>query len=124
MSWIERPDGRDTSGGKRERNRVIGLIVFTGLVVAWVRRGLEHHWQSFASWGDFFLSGFGHAFAVAFASVFAAAVMSGTLRFFVGSECKDDDSDKLFVCAVMTVLVVAIFLAIAASPMGPPDWNF
>jgi len=35
------------------QTKCIALVVFTGLVVSWVRQGLEHHWKWFASWEDF-----------------------------------------------------------------------
>ena len=45
--------------------REVLLVVITGLVVADVRHGLEHHWKSWDTWGDFFSAWFVHTLAVA-----------------------------------------------------------
>jgi hypothetical protein len=98
----------------------IALVVFTGLVVAWVRQGLEHHWKSFASWEDFFLSWFIYTQVVALLAVFAGGAIIGTHRFFVGSEY-GDDYDKLIFYVVMTALISAIFIALIWHS-ALPDW--
>jgi hypothetical protein len=45
--------------------RITALTIFTGLVVSWVRNGLQHHWESFPSWGSFFTLWIVHTFGVA-----------------------------------------------------------
>ena len=77
--------------------RGIGLIIFTGLIVSWVRQGLQHHWHSFASWEQFFISWFIHALGVGILSGFAAAAIIGSHKFFVGTERKDDFENLFFV---------------------------
>ena len=102
------------------QTKCIALVVFTGLVVSWVRQGLEHHWKWFASWEDFFLSWFIYTQVVAFLAVFAGVAIIATHRFFVGSEY-GDDNDQLIFYVVMTALVSAIFIAIIwHSPL--PNW--
>ena len=102
------------------QTKCIALVVFTGLVVSWVRQGLEHHWKWFASWEDFFLSWFIYTQVVAFLAVFAGVAIIATHRFFVGS-AYGDDYDQLIFYVVMTALVSAIFIAIIwHSPL--PNW--
>jgi len=45
--------------------REIALVIFTGLVVAWVRHGLQYHWKAWDSWEDFFIAWFIHTMGVA-----------------------------------------------------------
>jgi len=98
------------------------LVIFTGLVVSWVRQGLQHHFQKgFPSWGDFFASWFVTTLAVAVVSGIAAFAIHSTHRFFVGSEY-EDGFDRLFFYTVMTVLVCALLIAFGATS-GSPDWE-
>ena len=54
---------------KSGETKSIGLVVITGLIVSFVRQGIQHHWHGFASWESFFTSWFIHTVAV---SVFSA----------------------------------------------------
>jgi hypothetical protein len=98
----------------------LGLVVFTGLTVAWVRQGLGHHWKWFASWEDFFLSWFIYTQVIAFLAVFAGVAIIGTHRIFVGSEY-GEDYDKLIFYIVMTALISAIFIAVIWHT-ALPNW--
>ncbi|WP_100177262.1 hypothetical protein [Bradyrhizobium nitroreducens] len=62
---------------RNRQAKAIGLVVFTGWVVTWVRQGVEHHWHGFSSWESFFLAWFIHAIGVSIFSVFAAASIVG-----------------------------------------------
>jgi hypothetical protein len=69
--------------GKNRETKGIGLVVITGLIVSWVRQGIQHHWHGFASWESFFISWFIHAIGVSVFSVFAAAAIMGRLSYFI-----------------------------------------
>jgi prolipoprotein diacylglyceryltransferase len=64
--------------------------------------------------GEFFISWFIHAIGVSVFSVFAAAAIMGTRKFFVGDEF-NDDTETLVFYVVMTVLVGAFAIAIVAN---------
>jgi hypothetical protein len=98
----------------KSETKIFALLVFTGLVVSWVRQGLAHQFKWFASWGDFFISWFVHTVAVAVVAVLASAAILRANRFFVDSE-PEKDYHKLMFYAVMTVLVAAILIVIASQ---------
>ena len=99
---------------KERQARGVALLVITGLIVSWVRQGIQHHWHGFASWESFFLSWLIHTIAVGVFSVFAAATIMGTHKFFLGDERKDDVEQVVFY-VVMTVLVGAFAVALVAN---------
>lgn len=99
---------------KGRQARAVGLVVFTGLVVTWVRQGLEHHWHSFSSWESFFSGWFIHTIGVFMLGGFGAVAIMGTHKFFMGSECKEDIETLMFY-VVITVLVGAFAIAIVAN---------
>jgi hypothetical protein len=68
--------------GKRE----IALVILTGLVVAWVRHGLQYHWKLWDSWRNFFTSWFVHATAVFLLMVVALWAIIYTHKFFLGRD--------------------------------------
>ncbi len=92
----------------------VGLVIMTGLIVSWVRHGIEHHWHGFASWDSFFLSWFIHTVGVSVFSAFAAAAIMGTHKFFLGDEWKGDVKEMAFY-VVMTVLVGAFAVGLVAN---------
>ena len=94
--------------------RSIGLVVTTGLIVSFVRQGIQHHWHGFASWESFFISWFIHTIGVSVFSAFAAAAIMGTHKFFLGDRWEGDVGDAVFY-AVMTVLVSAFAIAVVAN---------
>jgi hypothetical protein len=99
--------------------------VATGLIVAWLRHGLQHHWRSFASWEQFFGYWFIHTIGVAVFTVFAAAAIIGTHKFFIGAKWKDSDGgDVVAFYVVMTVLIGAIFVAVVANSVPSDDDSF
>ena len=99
---------------KNREARGVGLVILTGLIVSWVRHGLQHHWLGFDSWGDVFVSWFIHTLGVSIFSGFAAAAIMGAHKFFVGAECKED-METLAFYVVMTVLLGAFAVAILAN---------
>jgi hypothetical protein len=98
---------------KNEQARRIALIIVTGLVVSWVRQGLQHQWHSFSSWESFFYAWFIHTIGVAIFSAVAGWLIMTTHKFFTGSEWKGDAEEVAF-CVVMTVLAGAVALALVA----------
>ena len=108
-----------------ERKRII-LVVFTGLVVSWVSKGLRTHFQKgYPSWEGFFVSWVYHTIAVAVVSGLAAAAIFFAHEFFLGEDYNIEykgNLGKLFFYAVMTILVGAILLAVGATG-GPDDWD-
>jgi hypothetical protein len=98
------------------------LVIFTGLVVSWVSKGLRTHFQKgYPSWGDFFAFWFISTVGVLIASALAAGAIFMAHRFFLDEEYKGDH-DKLFFYIVMTILVVAILLAVGSTG-SPDDWD-
>jgi hypothetical protein len=106
--------GGDWAVWKDREARGIGLVIVTGLIVSWVRQGMQHHWHGFLSWESFFISWFIHTIGVSVFSAFAAAAIMGTHKFFVGAEFKDDVQRVAFY-VVMTVLVGALAIAVVAN---------
>jgi hypothetical protein len=106
---------------KSREARGIGLVVVTGLIVSWVRQGIQHHGHGFASWESFFTSWFIHTIGVSVFSVFAAATIMGTHKFFVGDK-HEGDIETLVFYVVMTVLVGAFAIGIVANaPIDDED---
>jgi MFS superfamily sulfate permease-like transporter len=101
--------------------RGIALVIFTGLVVAWVRHGVQHHWKSWGSWEAFFVAWFIHTMALAVLIVAALAAIIFTHKFFLGYDKKDYGRDLTFYI-VMTILVAALGIAIVAN--SPPRDDF
>lgn len=99
---------------KSEPNRGLVLFLFTGLVVSWVRHGLQHHWQAFPSWKLFFIYWFVHTLGIAVFTLVAGAVIIGTHNFFLGYKWREDKGELMFYI-VMTVLVGALSLAFLAN---------
>lgn len=89
------------------KGRETALLVFTGLVVSWVRHGLEHHWKAWDSWGDFFGYWFFHTMGVILLMGIAFAAIIYTHKFFLGYERKEYDRELTFY-VLMTLLVAAL----------------
>jgi hypothetical protein len=104
----------DRTVWKGRQAKAIGLVVVTGLIVSWVRQGLQHHWHGFSSWESFFISWFIHAIGVSVFSAFAAATIIGTHKFFLDDEWKGD-VERVAFYAMMTVLVGAFAIAVVAN---------
>lgn len=100
--------------------RSIGLLVATGLIVSWVRHGLQHQWHGFESWESFFTWWFIHTIGVGVFSVFAAAAVIGTHRFFLDDDWKGDHEHLVFY-VVVTVLVGAFAIAVVANASASDD---
>ena len=100
--------------------RSIGLVIVTGLIVSFVRQGIQHHWHGFASWESFFSSWFIHAIAVFVFSMFGAAAIMWTHKFFRGDDWKGDMEDLVFY-VVMTTLVGAFAIAVVANASEHDD---
>lgn len=99
---------------KDRQARGIGLLIVTGLIVSFVRQGIQHHWHGFASWESFLISWFIHTIGVSVFSAFAAAAIMGTHKFFLGDKWEGDVGDVVFY-VVMTVLVGAFAIAVVAN---------
>jgi uncharacterized membrane protein YeaQ/YmgE (transglycosylase-associated protein family) len=105
---------------KDKQARGVALNVVTGLIVSWVRQGIQHHWHGLTSWESFFLSWFIHTIGVGIFSAFAAATIMGTHTFFLGDEWKDDIERVVFY-EVMTVLVGAFAVVLVANAPEPDE---
>jgi hypothetical protein len=101
--------------------REIALVIFTGLVVAFVRHGLQHHWKAWDSWEDFFLAWFIHTVAVAVLMAASMAAIIFSHKFFLGYGKKEYGRELTFYI-VMTILVAAIGIALIAH--SPPRDDF
>jgi hypothetical protein len=104
--------------------RLGALYVFTGLVVSWVRHGIQYHWKAFPSWESFFGAWFIHSVALGLFTMFAAAAIFATQKFFVGSEWKRETEELAFYI-VMTVLVGALAVGFMANyqPSGDDEYS-
>jgi hypothetical protein len=96
--------------GKRE----IALVILTGLVVAWVRHGLQYHWKLWDSWRNFFTSWFVHAMAVFLLMVVALWAIIYTHKFFLGRDMEGNEREVSFY-VVMTILVASIGIAVLSN---------
>lgn len=76
--------------------REFGLTVFTGLVVAYVRHGLQHHWTLWDSTGDFPAAWFFHTMAVAMLMVASLTAIICSHKFFLGYEKKEFGREVAF----------------------------
>ncbi len=105
--------------------REVGLWVFTGLVVAYVRHGLQHHWRLWDSIGDFLAAWFIHSMGVAVLGAVALAAIIYSHKFFLGYELKES-SRQLTFYILMTILVAALGIAFLAHwhPSGDFDDSF
>jgi len=120
MNWLN--DWREERLGPwlaDKGTRQGGLFIFAGLLVSWVRHGLEHHWHAFASWEDFFLSWFIHTIAVAVLGFGVGVAAIGTHKFFVGTKWNENTDEFLFYFLI-TVVVAALAIAMIALH-GPSD---
>jgi hypothetical protein len=106
---------------KDRQARGVGLVIVTGLIVSWVRHGVQHHWHGYESWESFFSWWFIHTIGVSVFSVFAGAAIMGTHEFFLGEKWKGNVGDVAFY-VVMTVLVGAFAIAVVANaPISDED---
>jgi hypothetical protein len=69
--------------------REVKLWVFTGLVVAYVRQGLQHHWRLWGSIGDFLAAWLIHTFGVGILGAAAGAAIIYSHKFFLGYDKKE-----------------------------------
>jgi hypothetical protein len=74
---------------KETEAREVALTVFTGLVVAYVRQGLQHHWKLWGSIGDFLAGWFIHTMGVAILMAAALAAIIYSHSFFWGTTRKN-----------------------------------
>jgi MFS superfamily sulfate permease-like transporter len=101
--------------------REIALVIFTGLVVAFVRHGLQHHWKAWDSWEDFFIAWFIHTVAVALLVAGSMAAIIFSHKFFLGYN-KEDYGRELTFYILMTILVAAVgILFVASAPPSDDD---
>lgn len=98
------------------------LVIFTGLVVSWVRQGLHHHWKGYSSWGDFFAAWFIHTMAVGLLVAAAMAAIIWSHKFFLGYEKKGDNGRELMFYILITILMGALGIAFIAN--APPRDDF
>ncbi len=102
--------------------RETALVIFTGLMVAWVRHGLQHHWHGWDSWESFFLSWFVHTIAVVLLMGAGLAAIFFSHKFFRGYDCKQDARELMFYI-VVTTLVAALGIAFVANSPPRDDYD-
>jgi hypothetical protein len=101
--------------------REIALVIFTGLVVAYVRHGLQHHWKPWDSYEDFFVAWFIHTVGVALLIGVTLGSIIYSHKFFLGYDRKEYGGEVTFY-VVMTILVAALGIALVA--LLPPSDDF
>jgi hypothetical protein len=104
--------------------RLIGLQIVTGLVVAFVRHGLERHripWDL----QQFLISWFIHTVAVIAFTAIAAAPIIGSHKFFLGYEydASKDKIEQLAFYLSMAVLVASVCILCLASYVPADDYD-
>lgn len=103
--------------------REVGLTVFTGLVVAYVRQGLQHHWKLWDSIGDFVLAWVIHTMGVAVLMAAALAAIIYSHKFFLGYEKKEYGRELTFYI-LTTILMAALGIAVVAHwPSSDGDFD-
>jgi hypothetical protein len=90
------------------------LILATGFMVGCVRHGIEHHWQSFDTWEDFFVNWFVHTIAVLLFMAFGGATILWRYEFFFGKKPGFEAEHEIPVIVVITVLLGAIAIFVLA----------
>jgi hypothetical protein len=108
---------------KETEAREVGLTIFTGLVVAYVRHGLQHHWTHWDSIGDFFAAWLFHIIAVVMLMAASLAAIIYTHNFFLGYAKKEYGREVTFYI-LMTILVAALGIAVVAHwPSSGDDFD-
>src|SRR5579864_7304695 len=77
--------------------REIALVIFTGLVVTYVRHGWQHHWKAWDSWGDFFAEWLVNTMEVALLKGPAFAQIKYHPKFFSGYDKKKYEGKLKFI---------------------------
>ena len=101
--------------------RETALVIFTGLIVAYVRHGLQHHWKAWI-WENFFISWFVHTIGVVLLMGVSLAAIFFSHKFFRGYDCKQDARELMFYI-VMTILVAALGIAFVANSPPRDDYD-
>lgn len=94
----------------RRRN---GLLIGTGLVVAYVRNFLQYHRYAFGSWWEFLGFWFLHYIAILLVGAIFYACLDGAQRFFVGEGDNKDVSLSValvYFCVAVLIISVAVFI--------------
>jgi MFS superfamily sulfate permease-like transporter len=104
--------------GQDLEKREIALTIFTGLVVAYVRHGLQHHWKAWDSIGDFFAAWFVHTMGVAVLMGVTLAAIIYSHKFFLGYD-REHYGREITFYIVVTILVTALGIAFVAH--SPPS---
>jgi hypothetical protein len=107
---------------KNTETREYGLVIFTGLVVAWVRHGLHYHWTAWATWEGFFVDWFIHTLGVGVLATAAAAAIIFSHTFFLGYVRKEYGRE-LFFYIVMTILIGALGIAVISLRLGSGNYD-
>ena len=101
--------------------KLLGLVVFSGLVVAVVRHLIERsHWD----WDGFFISWFIHTLGVGVLTPFAgAAILHFHKRMFgYEFEGKGDQYEEVIFAVLVTVVIAAIGILFVASYIPSDDY--
>lgn len=102
------------------QTRVNTLTILTGLVVGYVRHGLETKWEPWRGIEHFFGSWFVHYFALLFLVVGAGTAISAWHKFFLGGKrefTQDVLKYQYYIATTVLVASVAIYI-LAILPPG------
>ena len=102
--------------------REIALWIFTGLVVSWLRHGLQYHWKAWNSWEDFLLGWFIHTMGVGLLVAVALAAIIFSHKFFLGYN-KEEYGRELTFYIVITILACALGVAFLALRGSTEDFD-
>jgi hypothetical protein len=107
---------------RKRESRLPGLLIFTGLVVTFVRHALDPHrvhWDFVQFLSELFV----HTVGVAVLSAFAYMAIFMSHEFFLGEELKDLSDKRLWFYIWMTVLVASVCILLVAGYV-PSDEDF
>ncbi len=114
MRWREFVRNIETRG--------VALVIFTGLIVAWVRHGLQNHWKPWDSWEGFFASWLVHTLGVVLLTLVTVITIIWSHKFFLGYDKKEYDREMTFYI-VITILVAALGIAFVANSPPRDDYD-
>jgi hypothetical protein len=106
---------------KSKETREFGLLLITGLVVAFVRHGVEEHWKPWRSWEQLFVYWFIHTIGLVLLTGVVLAAIVVSHRFFLGHQ-RPDYADVTFYI-LMTVLVGALGVVVLGH-WAPSDDDY
>ena len=99
---------------RKRESRFPGLLIFTGLVVTFVRHVLDPHrvpWDFVQFLSEWFV----HTVGLIVLSAFAYMAIFSSHKFFLGEDIKESETQRVLFYIVMTVLVASVCILLVAG---------